>query len=517
MLFERAPLPYSNFVPQAVSMSDETRQRNVDAHIALIAAAGENDLAEHGKRRKQQTLAARATKARKGLESKLLKERSISDKFRTDVALARELVANSRQVLQVPGNVSDQSTLKFVRMWAMQRLACSPRQSGASGVRQNQAAELVANAALDYQRRAFESSCRRAAAHRATLPAPGSTQVEVSNANTGYMFLGCRLMWDEASQTMRPLLNLGDSVMDSKAAALGAQTKIQCMTLACSLFAVATSVDDVGNWVSATRWEPWLTPLRLMAHVTSNRILEALLSSMPFNMDLPSSRKFVESACDAVLVALICDSAASNLKALRYLYYCAKVGGERWLIHAEVCFVHQLHICKTNVLDMVGLAGILYSFSKMVRLNSTLSAFRSGLLSSLAAKLQARRGKAPKRMVAFDTVTSILYQVDGHDDYMFKVLPDGTREPTQFYKTLKDVSEIAFFLPSGEIYVYLEDAPAHASARELKRIAMDLLWPRVEWLFVLHAWPEAALSRWTHVPQALRTNAVRHDHGPNST
>lgn len=49
------------------------------------------------------------------------------------------------------------------------------------------------------------------------------------------------------------------------------------------------------------------------------------------------------------------------------------------LLHAEICFVHQVQIMKSGSIDMVGLAGILYPLSKLMHLGSTIRHVSSSL------------------------------------------------------------------------------------------------------------------------------------------
>ena len=79
------------------------------------------------------------------------------------------------------------------------------------------------------------------------------------------------------------------------------------------------------------------------------------------------------------MLVFLCDSAASNLRALRYLAVQCRETGRRMFSVAETCYIHQLHIVKSALLEVAGAAGLLYSFSKVLRLNSSMCALERAL------------------------------------------------------------------------------------------------------------------------------------------
>lgn len=209
--------------------------------------------------------------------------------------------------------------------------------------------ELVSTAALHQQRTAFDNMIRHAAEVRgrsvdggghlvvgARAPLQhGGGQVVPGGIRTASL-LGLRVMWDEAGQKLRPLLHHlhKDDLCTVKP---GAQTVLQVMSVCAELFAVC-SMEDLasGDYVSVQRWEAWLAPPRILANTSTDFVLEGLVNSMPFPVDDPSRRDAVLASTDCFLLVLICDSASSNIKSLRWFAAQARLAGPKFLFFPEV-------------------------------------------------------------------------------------------------------------------------------------------------------------------------------------
>ena len=241
---------------------------------------------------------------------------------------------------------------------------------------------LVGESALFLQQLFFDRMLERAATvreaglrHRSLAVGAGldlGSTALVTRAPTRSFkqFLGCRVMWDEASHRMRPLLvSLGQQWRQQGPGQGSASNAVlKALTMVCVLTCVCISIDDAsGAWMMVQRWEPWMCPVRLMPSSTADAIAEALLSGMPFALDKPGDRARLLRACDAAIITLLCDSASANLRAVRFMHHCARLGGEKILLHCEACHVHQVHIAKPSAIGLAGVAGTLYSLSKLMQ------------------------------------------------------------------------------------------------------------------------------------------------------
>ena len=241
------------------------------------------------------------------------------------------LAKGARQLLSLPAkraSRSDAQLADFIRAWTFQRIACGPRARGEDLGKQNIAAELVATAVLELQRRAFDDMLNQAEARAAARAAAGDANLRDESIvphMKSMCFLGCRLMWDEACQNLRPLLSKRASPGSSTA---GSHLAIDAMTLAYRLTCVCIREDAAtGAFVTVQRWEPWHTPVRIMPRCTADHILHALLASMPFDLSAPLDRSKILRACNYVVLVFLCDSASSNLRALRQLALYSMAGG----------------------------------------------------------------------------------------------------------------------------------------------------------------------------------------------
>ena len=239
-----------------------------------------------------------------------------------------------------------------------------------------------------------------------------------------------------------------------------------------------------------------------MPACTANHILEALLTSLPFRLDLPAEQARVAKICEAVLMVFLCDSASANILALRCLaHYCHE--DPAFLFVAETCSVHQLHIVKTSIYSLVGLAGILYSFTKVLRKNSSMRGFQKGIQVAIQNKLQVREGVRPHN--GFLELAHLAYGIDGNDEYLFTrpKHPDDPKKPKKFYRALLTLAASCHFDPDGSMVAFVQRRPGQTWA-QLKLAAVEEVVAAFNAVFVHSSWNIAALSRWTHVGENLK-------------
>ena len=196
-------------------------------------------------------------------------------------------------------------------MWSFQRLATGTgRHDDRGRSRQQLSRELVAKASLHLQERFWCNMVAAAAASRrasslSTVPLPSAPSLPTclvlhTPAATTVGFLGCRVMWDEAAHKLRPLLGSKTDGSPSSATLAGGQAVSQILSMVCFLTCVCLRFAG-DEYMSVQRWEPWICPLRIMSQTTTNYILQAVLSNMPFALDDPSVKETVLAACDLLI------------------------------------------------------------------------------------------------------------------------------------------------------------------------------------------------------------------------
>ena len=478
-------------------------------------------------KRRNQTLPARTAKLRKDDATKLAKAAEDKGELLHELALVSALAGEQGRVARVASKLEDNELAHKVKLWALQRLAFSSKQKGTMLVRQNMGTQLLASTALRMQTASWHRAQDMAIAARqrhlqqarsqpgaSTPRSESSPSGEVTEHGRFVNILGCRLMWDEAGQKLRGLASrlCPTSASTGKFGNKGSsQVVVNVMAAVCMLTCVVMYM-TTSSCVMAQRWEPWLMPCRLMPRTTANHVLAALIPSMPFQIDDAESMRKFGSACFAAILVLICDSAASNLRALRYLFYHAQRHCFL-LVFAQICFVHQLHITKTQCLDMVGLAGVMFSFSKVMKMSTALSALAMGMRQVLRSSLRLRApgpgASTPGAESEFLEVVHTIYGIDGNEDRLYREVK-GTRVPTAFYQDILDLSDRVHFDSDGGMSFFLSSDARHTSA-DLHRIMHDAVEYALEPLmnmFVLHRWEVAALSRWTHVTENLKRTVL---------
>jgi hypothetical protein len=459
--------------------------------------------------KRAKTSNARASKAIKSLQSKLYAADDQRQKLAEQLAVAATVSGECRSVLGIRAKHSDKEVGLFAKMWAFMRLATSRRRLDDAGrLRQQCSHELVANSALSLQRLFWDRMLSSASQSRGAGPqgcdARGASQDGPSPRNMA--FLGCKVMWDEAAHKLRPLLKHGN--LDTSDPASG-HAVLQVMSMVCLLTCVCIGFarDGSGEWASVQRWEPWLCPLRILSSTSTNCILHALITSMPFCIDDPDARKNILEACDLFVRVLCCDAASGNIRSLRYfLHQCSLE--PRFLFHCEICSIHQIHIIKTKSFEMVTLAGTLYSLSKIMRSSSTLVAFESALRKIVRsrARLCIRAAGSADGDTGLLSIVKQLYIAGGDDSYLYHSKPGKPKVPTPLFQALLDLCAAGTATPSGELVLFLDDLPdiRKLSASQRMDMALESFMKPVVYLFVKRAWPPAALSRWTYVTENLR-------------
>lgn len=170
-----------------------------------------------------------------------------------------------------------------------------------------------------------------------------------------------------------------------------------------------------------------------------------------------------------------------------------------------------MHLIKTKCVDVAGLAAMLYSSSKLLRLASSLNGVRDGIFDIISTSLRIVQEPGPER--AEDTelwkVAHRIFNIDGDCTCLY-VVKKGKKEPTTFLKQLQQLCLRVRFDWELKRWFYFawthEEAscPARRRARVTMEDAVTDTTIMLSNIMLGKAWPIAALARWTHVVEGLK-------------
>lgn len=263
-------------------------------------------------------------------------------------------------------------------------------------------------------------------------------------------------MWDEAGQKLRAVLDPQRSLTTNGSA--GAQTTLQVMTSSCNLFCVVLKEDvRTGGHVSVERWEPWLTPMRVLEgmheqHSRGIGLESAVLHGLgpPLSGTGPPSMRRLGPRI--------------HLR-LRLVEHpgCQVVLGASLQVGVEARNVRHVHIITSSNLESFGMSAIVHSWICLLRLDSSLAALQASLRHAVKSKLVIRCGnRCPSTSNTFMSVVRVVFNIGGGEEYLFKIRPDGSKLPAAFYESMLHLSEACEFTPAGDIIVYTGDFPGTA-------------------------------------------------------
>lgn len=394
------------------------------------------------------------------------------------------------------------------RAVAMQCLAMCPRLRGRNTVTakrmQDRSACLVAHAVLELQTAGFREMVRTSQRLAPTLAQPGESNV-----------LFMQFMFDEAQQQMRSMLN---GFGKFSAAKTQQPLKLTEMPVSNSVMVTLGKmfVDQLRLGDATSRTEPWVAPLMFLARGGADSLLEALLRNFPVDMKVDEPLRSEASAFGFVCLFFAIDSAGANLSAMAWLQdRLMRHAPANVALHYEPCAAHQTHIVKTRCIDIAGLAGTLYSSSKLLRINSSLNGIRDSIHDILDSRLDIIFAPGPETIDdhQFMAMCVSIFGCDGDLTQLYTTNPDGNRVPRPLLADLQAVCRRLDYDWDQKRWKYFawsfeEHRDASLARRPLPQVsrpnAVSDAAALLQNALFGQAWPIAALSRWTHVVQGMK-------------
>lgn len=378
---------------------------------------------------------------------------------------------------------------------AMCRLSVSPRIRGSGAVvervrkMQNVSVALVGSAALEMQRAGFDKWVVQASA-----PAAGEHRV-----------LGMSIMWDEATQNTKAVLTKMQELPGNTAMsrAGNSQTVVQVMVTLGTVHEMTASVLETGQVERRSEWQPWVAAPQFVTSTGHAYLLKALSRSMPVALGSPRDvEEFLRCGEEPFVASMCFDFAASNVRAFATMVQATSGHLDRLFLHGERCATHCIHLVKSSCIAATKLAGMLYSVSKVLRLNRSVDGLRHSLAAHIRVRLEFRQGQPPDNGGFMATLLDLL-------------VSDGDRSlvdtPSGFSAWFQDVKAMAtqsrFDLETGKWIFWLPQGWSLADEGLQNKAINFILEPMVK-VFVLRRWESATLSRWTGVSRCLKRMAL---------
>lgn len=382
---------------------------------------------------------------------------------------------------------------------AMCRLAVSPKIRGSgylvTRVRklQHVSCSLLGSAALAMQRKGLEQWLEA----RSPMGDSG-----------GHRVLGFSAMWDEATQKVRALLTKVKELSSPTAGGNTAagQTTVSVMVVMGTVHQLTSAEythDGVRQVERSFVWQPWLAAPLFLSNTSHPFLLEGLGRALPANLMAPNSLDVCLSNGTVFVVSLTFDFASSNVASFAQLVRSAESqAGKPLMLHGERCATHCIHLVKARCVAASQLAGMLYSVSKVMKLNRTIDGLRQEFAAQVRNCLEFRIGEPPAND-AFQKALLEVLGIDG-DMSMFQADSPAGRKLTAWYTDVEKMANHSRFDPlTGKWLYYLPSCTTVLQVASKDRAVEFIVAPLVK-VFLLRRWETAALSRWTGVSKGLK-------------
>lgn len=309
----------------------------------------------------------------------------------------------------------------------MMTLAMLPRLRG----RRQMAAEKMQKRAACLIAECIQARQREWLARLLANARSGADRAEATTFSISFAF-------DEAQQRMRSMVD--------KMPAMNCGIRATAMPVASSVMVALCRVclASCRQGSSNERCsEPWVCPLRYLTKSNANCLLQGVLRSYPIDLESPQTFRELGTLFCFVWLAWSVDSAAANLSAMRWVMDIVmndappNVG-----MHCQACCSHQVHILKTKCVDIAGIAGNLYSTSKLLRLNSSLNGVRDGLHDCLAKDMDLVFEPGPESVEGhpFMQACQAIFGCDGDLSFLHIMRGGGGRGLPLFCATCKPLA-----------------------------------------------------------------------------
>jgi len=186
--------------------------------------------------------------------------------------------------------------------------------------------------------------------------------------------------------------------------------------------------------------EPWLCKGRVLAHQTTDWLLEGILRQMPFDIESTGVLKDLTSTFQIFFLLFSCDRASANFSSLFYIW--DRIVQSRVLgivPHCEPCASHGVPLAKGRCPIAKDLLAASFSFTRFMRYDRNVQDIRASVERVVSASLVIIHGSPSAARVTF--VEELIAQIFGSDDdatFMYK-WKKGVRTKTAFHNELTKV------------------------------------------------------------------------------
>jgi hypothetical protein len=258
-------------------------------------------------------------------------------------------------------------------------------------------------------------------------------------------------------------------------------------------------VHDEASQQARWTWQPWLCPPLFVLSTRARVLLEGLERVLPLNFrDKNSLRDFCKGS-SLTLCTMTHDMASSNVSAVGVLTKHIEESGpacDSFLMHAERCLTHCIHIAKSACLSLSGNASMLYSLSRMLANNQALHNLIKAMRKKVEQNLIIKRAVAPTD----DTMLNVILGAWGIDEDTTLLKSESGSSLLSDIKTMCQVSR---FDPETKKWIFFAP-PSQVNGAIDRGAAVDAVLDPIVRALLGRRWETAALSRWTGVMSTLK-------------
>lgn len=314
------------------------------------------------------------------------------------------------------------------------------------------------------------------------------------------------LQWDETSQRMR---NIATDIRGSRTSA--AQVAVQVMVRHAHLHRFCMC----GSRSWSANYPFFLRPIALV-NMDANHLLEALLRRLPLPLaDLPAMQDATGN-CDAFVLSLACDRAASNWPVAAWVFAQAQKLPPHVLPHLEPCGAHGVSLAKDRGELGKQFATALNSLSRQMRFATFQDALRQIIVQIVEATLVVRH--APRPQMYTDRAASLFDALFGGADsaFLYRVDSAGRRHEKRFLLDVRALLAIIDVDPDSSNLVHWCSVTEGSSENTVLRLSVgqpccetradsvDKVCVCLLNYFFGQIWEVAAVSRWVHVSKLMK-------------
>lgn len=208
----------------------------------------------------------------------------------------------------------------------------------------------------------------------------------------------------------------------------------------------------------------------------------------------------------ATVLSMVGDAASTNRRFLKHLV--GQALADEWpesviLDVAHVCFLHQVHRIKVQLVDIHRTVSIMYCMSKLVRAGSILHVVADHI-GRIAGACKRVRGPPPAEAVEKAAAAKRALDTIFRPDAPHHLRPTKSGEPKQS-QLASDIGKLMFMAnggfpsdPTAPLVHYCTDGQGGVCCQNQAE-SQDKMVSAFLNVFVAHSLPTATLSRWTHV------------------